>query len=441
MARPLSGQPTNWGLGQVTLACDTPSSSVNLITKAMKPKVLVSVLIAATCLSAAAFCPGFEPAAASQNQADPAQVASAKSQRSPRQLLEEFCELDLQGKQLTPKGRQEVAQFFVKPQSPSLKHIMIARDCVVSEPAMNGNKADFYVEQLVLGQLDSSLIYKPAIPDYPDQPIMLRRDQSVVLTDEYWKVGPGGENQRIIGQPAWRIDSEHPPSISVEAAIDYVTRIRDSTNDKTVKENANKTLAALALLKNVGSPYAPKGPSLTDAERKKLYELLPKQNPCPEIGRMDTLKRSAEATAREIADAVKARNAESVLALTSAHGIGFDQLGDQWLNHDDFASEFSNKTGHYCRFFDTGCLKQPVQNPIAPWLPKRTYSYREWLTRSSPYEIDVDLTRATDCAAAIIFVRSAKTSDESLTNDLYLQLNYESGGWRLLSIGYGPNNP
>jgi len=329
----------------------------------------------------------------------------------------------------------------VKPQSPALKNIVVAMDCVVSEPAMNGNKADFYVEQLMFGQLDSSLSYKPSNPDHPDQPIMLRRDRSLVLTNEYWKVGPGGENQRIIGPLAWRIDSEYPLSISVEAAIGYVARIRDSTNDKTVKENANKTLAALVLLKNVGNPYAQKGPSLTDAERQKLYELFPKQNPCPEIGAIETLKRSAEATAREIADAVEARNAESVLALTSADGIGFDQLGDQWLHYDDLVFEFSNRTGHYCRFFDTSCLKQRVQSPIAPWLPKRTYSYREWLTRSSPYEINVDLTRATGCAAAIIFVRSEKTSDESLPKDLYLQLSYESGGWRLLSIGFGDDIP
>lgn len=70
----------------------------------MKLKILVSVLIAATSLSAAAFRPGFKSAAATQNQADPAQVTSTKSQRSPRQVLEEFCELDLQGKLLAPKG-------------------------------------------------------------------------------------------------------------------------------------------------------------------------------------------------------------------------------------------------------------------------------------------------------------------------------------------------
>jgi hypothetical protein len=416
-------------------------SLVKLGSKAMNPKVLASVLFAATALSAAAFSAGFESAATSWNQADAAQVTSTKSQRSPRQVLEEFCELDLQGKQLTLEGRQEVAQFFVKPESPPLKDIVVAMDCVVSEPAMNGNTADFYVEQMMLGHLDSSLSYKPANPDHPDDPIMVRRDQSLVLTGEYWKAGPGGENQKIIGPPTWRIDSQHSPSISVEAAIGYVARMRDSTNDKTAKENANKTLTVLALLNNVGNPYAKKGPSLTDSERRKLSDLIPKQNPCPEIGPMDTLKRSAEVTARQIAVAIEAQDSGSVLSLTSAHGIGFQQLGDEWPHFDELVSEFSNKTGYYCRFFDTSCVKQPVQSPIAPWLPKRTYSYREWLTRSRPYDIDVDLTRATDCAAAIIFVRSGKTSDESLPKDLYLQLSYETSGWRLLSIGYGFDIP
>jgi hypothetical protein len=64
---------------------------------------------------------------------------------------------------------------------------------------------------------------------------------------------------------------------------------------------------------------------------------------------MDTLKRSAEITARQIADAIETQDAESVLSLTSAHGIGFQQLGDQWLHYDDLVSEFSNKT-RFVRF-------------------------------------------------------------------------------------------
>ena len=407
----------------------------------MKPKILASTLIAATVLLPAGVRFGFLSGAKPRNQGDTAEATPRKSSEAPRQVLQEFCELDLQGKQLTAIGREQVARFFVKAEVPALKDIVIAMDCVVSEPVMKGNKADFYVEQLMLGQLDSSLRYKPALPDEPDEPIMLRRDQSLVLTTNYSKAGPGGAQRTIIGRPAWRLDSEYAPSITVEAAINYVARMRATTKDKTVRENANKTLAALAILKNVGNPYAKIRKSLTDSERQKLHQLFPKQNPCPEIGSMDALKKSAKFTASEIAAAIEAEDTKSLLSLTSANGIGFMQLGDQWLHYSDLVSEFSNKTAHYCRFFDTACLKQPRQSPIAPWPPKRTYSYREWLTRSSPYETDVDLTRATGCAAAIIFVRSGNASGEFLTRDLYLQLSYESGGWRLLSIGYGPDIP
>jgi len=407
----------------------------------MKLKIFVSTLIAATVLVPSGVRFGFLLGAEPRNQGGTAEATPRKSPEAPRQVLQEFCELDLQGKQLTVTGREQVARFFVKPEVPPLKDIVIVMDCVVSEPLMKGNKAEFYVEQLMLGQLDSSLRYKPALPDEPDEPIMLRRDQSLVLTTEYSKAGPGGVERTIRGRPAWRLDSEYMPSMTVEAAISYVSHMRDTTKDKTVRENVNKTLAALAILKNVGNPYTKVRKSLTDPERQKLHELFPKQNPCPEIGSMDALRKSAKVTASEIAAAIEAEDTKSLLSLTSANGIGFMQLGDQWLHYSDLVSEFSNKTAHYCRFFDTACLKQPRQSPIAPWLPKRTYSYREWLTRSSPYETDVDLTRATGCAAAIIFVRSGNTADQFLTKDLYLQLSYESGGWRLLSIGYGPDIP
>lgn len=407
----------------------------------MKPKILVSTLIAATVLLSAGVRFGFLFGAEPQNQGGIAEATTRKSPEAPREVLQEFCELDLQGKQLTAKGRGEVARFFVKPEVPPLKDIVIVMDCVVSEPLIKGDKAEFYVEQLMLGQLDSSLRYKPAVPDEPDEPIMVRRDQSLVLTTEYSKAGPGEAERTIIGQPAWRLDTEYAPSVSVQAAIGYVETMRDTTQDKTLKDNAKKTLAVLAILKNAGNPYAKVRKSLSDSERQKLHQLFPKQNPCPEIGSMDALGNSAKATASEIATAIEAEDTQSLLSLTSANGIGFMQLGDQWLRYGDLVSEFSNKTAHYCRFFDTACLKQPRQSPIAPWLPKRTYSYREWLARSSPYETDVDLTRATGCAAAIIFVRSRNSSDQFLTKDLYLQLSYESGGWRLLSIGYGPDIP
>jgi hypothetical protein len=407
----------------------------------MKRNVLVSMLGVTTLLFPGVFLWGLPSPAVSQSRAAAAQASPAEHIKSPEQVLQEFCELDLHGKHLTPEGRAEIAPLLAKPETTQLKDILVVMDCVVSEPAINGNRADFYVEQMMLGRLDASLNYIPAVPDHPDEPIMLRRDQSLLLTDQYWKVGPSGESQRIVGPAAWRLDQSFPPSVNVEAAIAYVKRTRERTSDETMKQNANQTLAVLTLLKKARNPYAKKGRSLSDSERQRLYDLFPKQNPCPEIGPMDVLKSSAESKARRIAAAIEGQDAQSILSLTSANGIGFMQLGDQWAHYDDLVLEFSKKTGHYCRFFDTSCLKQPVPSRIAPWLPPHTYSYREWLALSRPYEIDVDLTRASGCTAAIIFVRSGKSSDKSLTKDLYLQLNYGSDGWRLASIGYGLDVP
>jgi hypothetical protein len=406
----------------------------------MKSRVFTLTLAAATLLCAGAFRLPSVSAATPQDRRDVREASSAKTQKSPQQVLQEFCELDLHGKQLTLEGREEVAAFFLKAEMPPQSKIWIVLDCVVSEPAMSGTKADFYVEQLMLGQLDSSFRYIPANPDYPDDLVMIRRDQALLLTQEHWKLGPTGVAiQKITGPLAWRLDSDYQPAINVSTAINYVTRVRDTTSDQSIRNNATKTLAVLALIKKVGNPYAKRRSSLSDSERQQLYALFPKQNPCPEIGSMDALKDSAEITARKIASAVEAQDAASVLALASTHGAEVTQRGDP--PYSDLASEFSNKTDAYCRLFDTSCLEQPVPSPIAPWLPKRTYSYREWLTRSRPYEMKIDLVKANVCDAQIVLVPSGQSTVEYLPKYLYLQLTFESDDWRLLSIGYGETIP
>ena len=40
---------------------------------------------------------------------------ASPQQQSPRDVLEQFCELDAQGKQLTPGGWNKVARLFVAP--------------------------------------------------------------------------------------------------------------------------------------------------------------------------------------------------------------------------------------------------------------------------------------------------------------------------------------
>jgi hypothetical protein len=107
----------------------------------MKSRALTPTLIAATLLLLVVFRLPLVSAETPQEKTDVAN--STKMQKSPRQVLQEFCELDLHGKQLTPKGRKEVAAFFVKAGMPTLREIVIAMDCVCGR----GGGMKFVVEQ------------------------------------------------------------------------------------------------------------------------------------------------------------------------------------------------------------------------------------------------------------------------------------------------------
>src|SRR5438874_2648412 len=78
----------------------------------------------------------------------------ASAQTSPRNVLARFCELDSQGKQSTSDGWQEIAALFVAPAAPRLGKITVVKDFVVSRPALEGKRAEFYVEYIEYGHID-----------------------------------------------------------------------------------------------------------------------------------------------------------------------------------------------------------------------------------------------------------------------------------------------
>lgn len=75
---------------------------------------------------------------------------------SPRDVLERFCKLDAQEGQLTPGGWQRLADLFSAPGAPQLGSIDVVRDFGVSPPALEKDKAMFYVEYFQLGRIDPS---------------------------------------------------------------------------------------------------------------------------------------------------------------------------------------------------------------------------------------------------------------------------------------------
>jgi hypothetical protein len=159
---------------------------------------------------------------------------SKSPQASPRDVLQRFCELDANGKQLEDQGSGEIAALFIRQGDHRPEKIVVIRDFVVSQPSSTDKKAEFYVEYIYLGQIDLSRLQFSRSPDFPPGPSKVRSTFALVSASA----------------PEWRIEGSPPePHLTVSAAISYIKQMRDKTTDVAVRKNAGKTLVALNRLR------------------------------------------------------------------------------------------------------------------------------------------------------------------------------------------------
>jgi hypothetical protein len=164
---------------------------------------------------------------------------TAPGQESPRQVLDTFCEMDAQGKELTAEGWREVRSIFTQPRATPDDRIIVIRDFVVSRPAPFKDGVTFYIEYVYVGQLDKKGPRFTRLPDpYPRGPVKVRIEYILKQTDGGGKL------------PKWRIDgSPREPHISIDTAIRYVTEIRNGATNPAIVKSADQAIAALKRVK------------------------------------------------------------------------------------------------------------------------------------------------------------------------------------------------
>jgi len=169
------------------------------------------------------------------------------SQESAITVLSQFAALQTAGTGLTLDSVKQLQRFFIVPPSWRLDKIHVEREFAVSNEVFRGNKGTLYVEYTAVGDLDSSLRITSGIPSGH----RVRENYALVLSNRYSLRGAHGEPpQEIFGPSRWMIeDSTGEQWISVNAAINYVTDMRDKTTDPAVQQNANQTLAKLMNLR------------------------------------------------------------------------------------------------------------------------------------------------------------------------------------------------
>jgi hypothetical protein len=178
----------------------------------------------------------------------PSAQPTGNLQQSPKAALLEFCTAETNGKGLTRGGWKQLTAFFVRPLPWRKDKIHIAKDLVVSDAAVEGGKADLYVEYIDLGELDSLLRYTN---DFPGGSIEVRVGYKLVLGNKYWKFEDGeAATKEATGSTKWRIDDSHPDQwITVDTAIRFLTNTLDTATDEVIRRNAMRSLAALKRLR------------------------------------------------------------------------------------------------------------------------------------------------------------------------------------------------
>jgi len=185
------------------------------------------------------------------------------------EVLQAYRKMDAAGERLTAGGWYRASKFFVKPgRRPEVTVAAVTEGERVTDPDpwfKRNNAVEISVVCEEIGQIDSSgrftsvvspwLIDRSALnprqPVTPQQklngPASCVRPYDLVLTDTHWEFGPGGLGLREVkGPPEWRIETfELYPWVTSEAAIRYLTQLRDESPSGTIKRNADKSIATL----------------------------------------------------------------------------------------------------------------------------------------------------------------------------------------------------
>jgi hypothetical protein len=180
-------------------------------------------------------------------------------------VLRAYRKMDSNGGRLTEKGWYDASKFFVRPERPAKQR---AFQVVYAERfdrvILHGSRASGSVLCSGFGQIDTNGRFSPRISpplfDSKGVPIVLPRGEpqisglhalprlySLVLTNTYWEFGPQGEDPRQVKGPAeWKIDGfDYESWITIDAAIDYLSRLQRETVSQVVRHNASNSIAIL----------------------------------------------------------------------------------------------------------------------------------------------------------------------------------------------------
>jgi hypothetical protein len=150
--------------------------------------------------------------------------------------------------------------------------------------------------------------------------------------------------------------------------------------------------------------------------------------------RQSAAEHQLELTARQFVAAIKAGTTASVVAYLSPKGVVVDMDGER-ASLADIRKQFAGRTGLYCRWFDTDCLKREMADQSGGVFTQRTTeprSYREILRLADKAEystsIDPDSPRQGE---ASVCLHGPQLSNDGAGYLLEFGFERTAAGWRL----------
>jgi len=207
------------------------------------------------------------------------QVSSEQSPeaREVKTVVEQFYKLDTEGAWLVPERWHELTDFFTSVQSwPPDDPVSVLKSYRVGDAKKSvvdgAVNYEVEVDYFVWGSINSFLRFTRAElskgkSSSAGEPVERVSHKSLSLTDSFVMGGPIWNEEKTKGTLRWRMNGRGGSSdVSVDAAIRWVTEMRDKSNDPAMKYNAERTLAILRSL-SAGAPV-PKQPVLTGTAKE-----------------------------------------------------------------------------------------------------------------------------------------------------------------------------
>ena len=156
---------------------------------------------------------------------------AAQPSKSPKEIVEEYWTFETTGGRLTAEGWKKSERYFVNAIPPPADKtiVVIDRDYAVWDPIIKGNRASVTVGLTIVGEISPEMGFRKHVHKSAKEGTIFDLVRS-----------------EVAGRSEWKIDGTHRKIwLTKEAARDYVSRMRDQSQDDAIKKRAQETLARL----------------------------------------------------------------------------------------------------------------------------------------------------------------------------------------------------